>query len=225
MNSLSKYKYNFYQYPGKEIKNNEKYCIISEIKLDFFQQIKLRSNQKQFIKYESIIKFLSSKPNLGKIRKEIGLNEVNDIIFMLTTNGDFSQFDYMRYSKINYKEDSLTDVDKKCNIPDKLKYIEEISKLNIPVLLLFVPKTLDDNDDNGKVYKNQFVNNNMETEINSLRKEIQNLKEQMNIKIGLLEQKIKDLSKGNDEKEKSKNLLSKKREKEKEIISNKNCLI
>ena len=65
----------------------------------------------------------------------------------------------------------------------------------------------------------------METEINSLRKEIQNLKEQMNIKIGLLEQKIKDLSKGNDEKEKSKNLLSKKREKEKEIISNKNCLI
>jgi len=110
-----KNKYNFYLYPGKEIKNNEKYCVISEIKLDFFHQIKLDSTQKQFIKYESIIKLLSSNPNLGKIRKEIGLSEINNLIFMLATNGDFFQFEYMRFSKMTYKEDSLTDIDKKYN--------------------------------------------------------------------------------------------------------------
>jgi hypothetical protein len=211
LNSLSKNKYNFYLYPGKEIKNNEKYCIISEIKLDFFQQIKLDSTQKQFIKYASIIKLLSSTPNLGKIKKEIGLSEINDLIFMLATNGDFFQFDYMRFSKMTYKEDNLTDVDKKYNIPGQLKYIEDISKLNIPVLLLFVPKTL---DDNGKIYKNRFVNH-MEKEIISLKTEIQNLKKfkgEMNSKMELLEQKIKDLSKEKDEKEKSGNLLDRKRE-------------
>ena len=102
---------------------------------------------------------------------------------MLATNGDFFHFDYMRFSKMTYKEDSLTDVDKKYNIPGQLKYIEDISKLNIPFLLLFIPKTL---DDKGKIYKNKFVNY-MEKEIISLRSEIHNLKEQMNAKMEKLE--------------------------------------
>ena len=54
--------------------------------------------------------------------------------------------------------------------------------------------------------------NNLEKEIISLRTEMKNFKEQTNIKIELLEQKIKDLSKEKDEKEKSDDLLSRKRE-------------
>ena len=55
----------------------------------------------------------------------------------------------------------------------------------------------------------------MEKEIISLKTEIQNLKKfkgEMNSKMELLEQKIKDLSKEKDEKEKSGNLLDRKRE-------------
>ena len=38
-----------------------------------------------------------------------------------------------------------TDTDYKYNLSGYLKNIDEISKLKIPVLLLFVPRTLDDN--------------------------------------------------------------------------------
>ena len=65
---------------------------------------------------------------------------------MLVTNGDYYQFDYMRYSSLHFKEDNnKSDTDSKYNLPGYLKNIDEISKLKIPVLLLFVPRTLDDN--------------------------------------------------------------------------------
>ena len=72
---------------------------------------------------------------------------MNEIIFILATNGDF-------YLKFYSKEGIETDTEKKYEIPFHLKFIEEISLLNIPIILLFVPKTL---DDNGTIYKNKYV--------------------------------------------------------------------
>ena len=193
LHSLSKNKFNFYHYPGKNIQNNKTYSIIVEIKLNYFSQIKAEETQKQFKKFKKVIEFLVSKPDLNKIKKKIGLNEMNEIIFMLATNGDFYQFDYMRYSKFYSKEGLETDTEKKYEIPFHLKFIEEISLLNIPVLLLFVPKTL---DDNGTIYKNKYVLG-LEKKNENLNNEIKELKD----RLGKLENIVGKLLGKNNENE------------------------
>ena len=153
LDSLNKHKYNIYQYPGKEIKKEKKYCVLCEIKYNYFKQISDSSVKKQFKKYKLILELLISEPNLGKIKRKIGMSEENELIFMLATNGDFYQFDFMRYYSRKYKEDINTDVELNNNIPGYLKIIDEFSNLNIPILVLFVPETL---DNNGAIYKNKY---------------------------------------------------------------------
>ena len=94
---------------------------------------------------------------------------------MLATDGDFFQFDYLRNSLSKFKEDYNTDDDKKYKIPGYLKSIEEMSKLDIPIILLFVPRTL---DDNGTIYKNKYITK-MEKEIIDLKEEIKKLNEKV----------------------------------------------
>ena len=185
--SLSRNKFNFYQYPGKEIIKDKFYSIISEIKLDFFSQIKYKQTQIQFKKYKDVLELLVSEPNLGKLKKTIGLKEDNDIIFMMATNGNYYQFDYMKYTKLYSDENYKTDVEKKYRIPFHLKFIEEISDLNIPVLLLFVPKTL---DDNGKIYKNKYV-----LELNKKIDDLNDHIKILNEKVSVMENEIKELKK------------------------------
>ena len=69
----------------------------------------------------------------------------------------------------------MDDNEKKHNIPCYLKNIEEISKLKIPILLLFVPRTL---DDKSKVYKHKHITK-MEKEIIELKDEINKLNEKV----------------------------------------------
>ena len=207
LKALNKYKYNLYHYPGKEIKSENQYCLICEIKMNYFKQSKECQKQvkKQFIKYKKILELLSSKPNLEKIKNTIGLNSNNEIIFMLATNGDFFLFDYLRYSKSNFKEDINnnnvnTDIEKKHFLPKQLIDIDNISKLEIPVLLLFVPKTL---DDNGIIYKNKFQRK-IEKKLEDIEMENKKLKEdnqKMEKKMEILEQKIIEILEEKEKKE------------------------
>ena len=201
LNALDKHKYNLYHYPGEKIKKDLKYCVICEIKSNYFKQIKDNNIQKQFKKYLIILQLLLSKPNLESIKEKIGLNGKNELIFMIATNGDYYQFDYMRYSRLNFKEDNNTDSEIKYKVPGYLKYIEEISKLNIPILLLFIPRTL---DDNGTIYKNKYVTK-MEKEIQSLWEVINKMKEELK-KIN----KILNIEKENEKCDNT--MLNKKRE-------------
>ena len=144
---------------------------------------------------------------------------------MLVTNSDFFQFDYMRYSYSNFKEDINNDLDKKYNIPIHLKRIDEISKLNVPVLLLFVPRTL---DGNVSIYKNKYIfkiekqKNDLSEKNQKINKEIDEWKKKNKIlgdKITLLKGKINIfksdfLKKG--EKKKKESMLGKKRKKDDE---------
>lgn len=195
LNALTRNKFNFYHYPGIDININKSYSLIAEIKLNFFSQIKREDTQKQFKKFKTVIELLVSEPNLDKIKAKLGLNEKNEIIFMLATNGDFYQFDYMRNSKFYSKEDYNTDIEKKYEVPFHLKFIEEISKLNIPVLLVFVPKTI---DDNGTIYKNKYV-----LQITNENENLNNKVKNLNEKIKSMEQEKDELSnkKGYEEKE------------------------
>jgi len=201
LNILTKNKFNIYHYPGEKIKEDAKYCVICEIKSYIFKQIKDPNIQKQFRKYQKILKLLLSKPNLESIKDKIGLNQKNELLFMVATNCDYYQFDYLRFSALKFKEDNFSDVDTKYNIPGHLKNIDEISKLNIPVLLLFVPRTL---DDNGVIFKNKYVTKmekvilGLNKDINELRKEIDNINKILNIK--------------KDEKESDNKMLNLKRE-------------
>ena len=70
INAKNKFKYSFYQYPGKDINAEKNYCVIGEIKKDFYVEIKKDEIKKQFTKYSKILKLLSSKPNLNKLKKK-----------------------------------------------------------------------------------------------------------------------------------------------------------
>ena len=206
LDSLNDHKYNIYHYPGEEIKKDSNYCIICEVKSNFFRQIKEQKVQKQLNKYKIILELLSSKPNLQKIKEKIEINGNNELIFMLVTNGDYYQFDYMRYSSLHFKEDNNnnTDTESKYNLPDYLKNIDEIAKLKIPVLLLFVPRTL---DDNGSLYKNKYVTK-IEEDIIDLKKQVNELREEIN----KLKNKDNLNTKEEKEEECGNELLNKKRE-------------
>ena len=207
INSLIRHKYNIYHYPGKEIEKEKTYCVLCQIKFNYFKQISDVNVKKQFKKYKLILELLSSEPNLGKIKRKIGMSEKNELIFMLATNGDFYQFDYMRYYSKKFKDDINTDVEYSDNIPGYLKIIDEISKVNIPILVLFVPETL---DNSGAVYKNKYIK--------KLEKDVKDLREQMDELRNELSNQIKELK--NDiriRKEKEKNEdkeLNKKRERD-----------
>ena len=72
---MKQFQFNFYQIPGILIDENVNYCIIGEIKKDFYEQIKKEEIKKQFNKYSKIIRFLSTKPNLNKIKKKKNRNK------------------------------------------------------------------------------------------------------------------------------------------------------
>ena len=176
-----------------------------EIKSNYFRQIKEQNVQKQLNKYRIILELLSSKPNLQKIKEKMEINGNNELIFMLVTNGDYYQFDYMRYSSLNFKEDNNNmDTESKYNLPWYLKNIKEIAKIKIQVLLLFVPRTL---DDNGSLYKNKYVTK-IEEDIIDLKKQVNELREEIN----KLKNKDNLNTKEEKEEECGNKLLNKKRE-------------
>lgn len=206
--SIEKFPMNFYEYQKNYIKDNTQYCIIGEIKKNFFEEIKKEEIQKQFNKYSKIFELLSTNPNLNKLRKRIGLNENNKLIFAVVTDGNFYNFDYLRYLKKKFNEDTHSD-----NAYSILpKYIEILNLINniIPVLLIFVPRTLDDN-------KGIFVSKGERKNIKDLKKKINNLtEEQTKMQIQLDDQKkqIDDQKKQIAEMENKINkLLGKKRKK------------
>ena len=73
----------------------------------------------------------SKSKSKEKSKKEENIKppEENELIFMLATNGDFYQFDYMRYYSKKFKDDINTNVEYSDNIPGYLKIIDEISKV------------------------------------------------------------------------------------------------
>ena len=70
MKAINEFSYNIYLYPGNTIEENVNYCIIGEIKKDFFEEIKKIEIIKQFNKYQKILELLSSEPNLNKLKKK-----------------------------------------------------------------------------------------------------------------------------------------------------------
>ena len=85
-----------------------------------------------------------------------------------------------------------------------MKNIDEIAKLKIPVLLLFVSRTL---DDNGSLYKNKYVTK-IEEDIIDLKKQVNELREEIN----KLKNKDNLNTKEEKEEECGNELLNKKRE-------------
>ena len=161
---------NIYQYPGISIEDNTNYCMIGEIKKDFYEEIKIDEVKKQFRKYSKILKLLSSEPNLNKIKKRIGINENNKLIVFIVTDGNYYNFEYMRHIRKNYKEDIHSEKDSKM-FPDYFQIFDLISFI-VPVLLIFVPRTLDDN-------KEIFTSKSERQIISSLNNEIKDLKNKM----------------------------------------------
>ena len=140
---MRKFPMNFYEYQDNSIVENTNYCIIGEIKKDFYEEIKKDEIQKQFNKYAKILELLSIKPNLNKLKKRIGINENNDLLFVVVTDGNYYNFDYMRHIKKKFKEDTHSDRGYDI-LPKYIEILNLISSI-VPVILIFVPRTLDDN--------------------------------------------------------------------------------
>ena len=78
----------FINIQGCSIQDNVNYYIIGEIKKDFYEEIKKDEIKKQFNKYAKILELFSSKPNLNKIKKRIAINETNNLLFILVSDGN-----------------------------------------------------------------------------------------------------------------------------------------
>ena len=143
INAMDKFKSNFYEYSGDLINNEDNYCIIGEIKRDFFEEIKKEEIKKQFYKYAEILKLLSTNPNLIQLKKRIGINENNKLIFAIVTDGNYNNFEYFRHIKKKFEEDIHTDNDINC-YPNFLISLDILSTV-IPVIVIFIPRILDDN--------------------------------------------------------------------------------
>ena len=50
---------------------------------------------------QKIFELLSIKPNLNKLKKRMGINENNDLLFVVVTDGNYYNFDYTRHIKKN----------------------------------------------------------------------------------------------------------------------------
>lgn len=224
MEAINEFTYNIYLYPGNTIERNVNYCIIGEIKKDFFEEIKKIEVIKQFTKYQKILELLSSEPNLNKLKKRIGLSENNKFIFFMVTDGNYNNFDYMIHMKKSYQEDIHSDKDS-----DKLpKYLKVFNSLNsvVPVVLIFVPRTLDDN-------KGIYVSQREKNTFSRFTKEIETLKEnqeKMQKQIAQLlgkKRKKKRFKKwkniDNDKEEKSKEMKKEDEKKEKNVKKPKSC--
>ena len=166
--AMNKFKFNIYQYPGCSIQDNANYCIIGEIKKDFYDEIKKDEIKKQFNKYVKIFQLLSSKPNLYKLKKRIGINETNNLLFVVVTDGNFYNFEYMRHIRKKFQEDIHSDRDLD-QLPNYFKIFDIISSI-IPLLLIFVPRTLDDN-------KGLYISQGIQKTILDLKNEIKNLRD------------------------------------------------
>ena len=140
---MKKFPSNFYEYQNNSISDNINYCIIGEIKKDFYDEIKKVEIQKQFNKYAKILELLTIKPNLNKLKKRIGIHENNDLLFAVVTEENYYNFDYMRHIKKKFKEDILSDRGYDI-LPKCIQILNLISHI-VPVILIFIPRTLDDN--------------------------------------------------------------------------------
>ena len=184
---------NIYQYPGISIEDNTNYCMIGEIKKDFYKEIKIDEVKKQFRKYSKILKLLSSEPNLNKIKKRIGINENNKLIFFIVTNGNYYNFEYMRHIRKNYKEDIHSEKDSKM-FPDYFQIFDLISFI-VPVLLIFVPRTLDDNNEIFTSKSERQIISSLNNEIKDLKNKMKKMEQEQQNKINQLEQQIEVMKK------------------------------
>ena len=113
------------------------------------------------------------------------------IYYFLLTDGDYYNFDFMRHIRKKFKEDIHSDKDSD-KLPDYFKILNLISS-SIPVMLIFVPRILDDNF-------GIFTCKSEQKTIEDLKKEILTLKEnQENMELSH-QQEIKSL-KDNQQKE------------------------
>ena len=142
VNAKKKFKSNIYLYPGNKIKKDDNYCIIGEIKKDFFGEIKKEEIKKQFNKYSKIFQLLSSEPNLFKLKKRMGIDENNKLLFLVVTDGNYYNFEFMRHIIKKFKEEPHSEIDSD-KLPNYFKIFDSFSSI-VPVLLIFVPRTLDD---------------------------------------------------------------------------------
>lgn len=206
--AIKKYKYNIINCFRKEI-TAQNYNIICEIKKDIFRQIYKSSDdiERQFTKYQKIITLLSSEPNLGEIKKQINIEKNNKLIFCVITNGDYQLFDYMtrvicfnkKYSQENYSEEECRE-----QLPQHYKIFTLFKNLNIPILIIFVPKPYNLCEFKPKVYKD-------------FEKQIQML----TAVVASNTEKIAELTKKLEDKEKKKSKNENEIENQKEIICGK----
>jgi hypothetical protein len=101
---IKKFPMNIYEYQDDSLEGEANYSIIGEIKKDFYEEIKKDEIQKQFTRYAKIFELLSIKPNLNKLKKRMGINENNDLLLVVVTNGNYYNFDYMRHIKKNLRK-------------------------------------------------------------------------------------------------------------------------
>ena len=199
--AIEKFPMNCYEYQKNSIKENTQYCIIGEIKKNFFEEIKKDEIQKQFSKYSKIFELFSTQPNLDRLRKRIGIHEKNNLLFIVVTDGNYYNFEYMRYQKKKFKEDTHSD-----NAYDILpKYIKILNLINsiVPVLLIFVPPTLDDS-------KGIFTSKGERKTIQDLQNKIKNLTNEQTKMRKQIDEQQKQMSKME---KKINKLLGKKRKK------------
>ena len=147
---------------------------MGKLKKIFFAEIKKDEIKKQFTKYSKILRLLSSEPNLSELKKRIGLNADNNLLFFVVTDGNYFNFEYMRHIKKKFKEDIHSDKysDK---LPNYFKILDLISSI-IPVMLIFVPRTLDDNLGTFSSKSEQKIIENLQKEIQTLKDNQENMK-------------------------------------------------
>ena len=170
--------------------------MIGEIKKDFFKDVKKDEIVKQFLKYAKILKLLSTEPNLKNIKKKIGINENKKLLFAVVTDGNFYNFDYMRYRMKKFREDAHSDKDIE-SFPDFGNL--GIISADIPVIIIFVPRTLDDNKGIFVSKGENKIISELKDELKSLKKEIQEMQAQINELNGKIDQLLGRKRKDNDD--------------------------
>ena len=218
MSAKNKFQFNIYQYPGISIEENVNYCIIGEIKKDFYKDIKKGEIIKQFHKYAKILEFLCSKPNLNNLKKRIGLNERNKLLFFMVTDENNYNFLFMSHINKKFQEDIHSGRDYLDKLPNYFKIFDLISSI-IPILLIFIPRTLDDNKGIYSSEDEPITILDLKKEIKSLRDNQQKMQQQINQLLGKkrmkkkfkINKEIQDESDKKEEENKKEKLLKNKK--------------
>ena len=164
---------------------------MGKLKKIFFAEIKKDEIKKQFTKYSKILRLLSSEPNLSELKKRIGLNADNNLLFFVVTDGNYFNFEYMRHIKKKFKEDIHSDKDSD-KLPNYFKIFDLISSI-IPVMLIFVPRTLDDNLGTFSSKSEQKIIENLQKEIQTLKDNQENMKSTHQKEIDQMKNNLKEM--------------------------------